>query len=112
MLLECSSLSECEASTYAPDDIDDFEVVKVDAAGEGRLVPSRQCMSMGIIISGKGTINGMSVSQGEIAIRAGAEISIVPEAGTEVEVFIGACGRNYRNCWVLNNLAKVQAEVS
>ncbi|KAF4739253.1 hypothetical protein FOZ63_003863, partial [Perkinsus olseni] len=86
----------CEASTYAPDDIDDFGVVKVDAAGEGQLVPSQQCMSMGIIISGKGTINGMSVAQGEVvAIRAGAEISIVPEAGTEMEVFIGACGRNY-----------------
>ncbi|KAF4696682.1 GTP-binding protein 10 [Perkinsus olseni] len=68
----------------------------VDAAGEGQLVPSQQCMSMGIIISGKGTINGMSVAQGEVvAIRAGAEISIVPEAGTEMEVFIGACGRNY-----------------
>ncbi|KAF4744081.1 hypothetical protein FOZ62_009550, partial [Perkinsus olseni] len=103
--------AECEASTYAPDDIDDFEVVKVDAAGEGQLVPSRQCMSMGIIISGKGTINGMSLSQGEVAIRAGAEISIVPEAGTEMEVFIGACGRNYRNCWVLNDRAKVQTEV-
>lgn len=70
-------------------------------------------MSMGIIISGKGTINGMSVSQGEVvgfleaalenhrtydfqvAIRAGAQISIIPEVNTKMELFIGACGRNY-----------------
>ncbi|KAF4665260.1 hypothetical protein FOL47_004683 [Perkinsus chesapeaki] len=87
---------KCDANTYAPGDIDDFEVIKVDASGEGELVPSKQCMSMGIVISGKGTINGMPVSEGEVvAIHADSKISVVPASGTSMEVFIGTCGRNY-----------------